>query len=121
MLHPVPALRIARWLLPSALGLVLLFVLPDPIWPLAFLPALGGMVQTSRRHDLQRPLKTGFVLACLSPILILGAATLLFYVVPPLRESLPPDWVVRLVLFLGWTLTAYNLWRRSLRPRDAST
>ena len=119
MLHPVPPQRIARWLLPSALGLVLLFVLPDPIWPVAFLPAVGGMVRTSRRHDLRRPLKAGFVLACLSPILALGVVTLLFYVVPPLREHMPPEWVVRLVLFLGWTVSAYNLWRRSLRPRDA--
>jgi len=120
MVHPVPVQRIVRWLLPSAVGLVLLFLLPDPIWPLAFLPALGGMVQTSRRHDLRRPLKLGFVLACLSPILILSAAVLLLYLVPTLRENLPPDWVVRLVLFLGWTVSAYNLWRLSLRPRDAS-
>lgn len=102
------------------MGLVLLFLLPEPIWPLAFLPALAGMVQTSRRHDLKRPLKPGFVLACMSPILILSAATLLLYVVPSLRESLPPDWIVRLVLFLGWTVSAYSLWRRSLRPRDAA-
>jgi hypothetical protein len=120
MAHPVPRQRIVRWLLPSALGLVLLFLLPEPFWPLAFLPALAGMVQTSRRDDLHRPLKTGFVLACMSPILILSAATLLFYVVPSLRESLPPDWLVRLVLFLGWTVSAYSLWRRSLRPRDAA-
>jgi hypothetical protein len=120
MSHPIPAHRVARFLLPSAVGLVLLFLLPEPIWPLAFLPALGGMVQTSRRHDLSRSLRPGFILACLSPILILCAATVLFYVVPPLRESLPPDWVVRLVLFLGWTVSAYNLWRRSLRPRDAT-
>ncbi len=120
MLHPVPTRRIVRWLLPAAVGLVLLFVLPDPYWPLAFLPSVGGMVQTSRRHDLNRPVKAGFVLACLSPILLLSAATLLFYAVPSLRESLPPDWVVRLVLFLAWTVSAYSLWRRSLRPRDAA-
>jgi hypothetical protein len=120
MVHPIPTRRLVRFLLPSAVGLVLLFLLPEPIWPLAFLPALAGMVQTSRRHDLQRPLKPGFVLACMSPILILSAATLLLYVVPSLRESLPPDWIVRLVLFLGWTVSAYSLWRRSLRPRDAA-
>ncbi len=118
MLHPLPARRIVRWLLPSALGVVLLLLLPEPWWPLAFLPALGGMVRTSRKEDLSRPLTLGFVLACMSPILALSAVTLVLYVVPSLHEDLPPDWVVRLVLFVGWTLSAYNLWRRSLRPKE---
>jgi hypothetical protein len=118
MAHPIPANRIVRWLLPSALGLVLLFVLPEPFWPIAIVPALLGHVRTSRRDDLQRPLTLGFVLASMSPILVLSLVTLLFYAVPSLRDDLPPDWVVRLVLFLGWTLSAYTLWRRSLRPRD---
>ncbi len=76
------------------------------------------MLRSSRRDDLSRRLSPGFVLACMSPILVLSALTLLFYVVPSLREHLPADWVVRLVLFLGWTLSAFNLWRRSLRPRN---
>jgi len=118
MAHPIPARRIGRWLLPSAFGLVLLFLLPEPIWPIAFLPALAGMVRSSRKDDLYRPLRFGYVLACMSPILILSGIALLFYLVPSLRDDLPPDGVVRLVLFLGWTLSAYNLWRHSLRPRD---
>lgn len=117
MAYPVPGRRIVRWLLPSAVGIVLLLLLPEPWWPLAFVPALAGMLQTSRRHDLQRSLTFGFVLACMSPILFLSLVTLVFYLVPSLHDALPPDWVVRLVLFLGWTLSAYNLWRQSLRPR----
>ncbi len=120
MAHPLPTRRILRWLLPSAFGLVLLLLLPDPIWPVAFLPALVGMVRSSRKDDLYRPLKPGFILVCMSPILVLGGIAGLFYVVPTLRDDLPPDMVVRLVLFLGWTLSAYNLWRHSLRPRETA-
>ena len=120
MAHPIPSRRIVRWLLPSAIGLVLLVLLPDPIWPIAFLPALAGMVRSSRKDDLYRPLKLGFILACMSPILALGGIALLFYVVPSLRDDLPPDMVVRLALFLGWTLSAFNLWRHSLRPRETA-
>jgi hypothetical protein len=119
MAHPVPAHRIARWLLPSAFGIVLLLLLPEPWWPLAFVPALAGILRTSRKDDLSRPLTPRFVIACMSPILVLSLATLVFYVVPSLREDLPPDWVVRIVLFLGWTFSAYNLWRHSLRGRPA--
>ena len=120
MAHPVPARRIARWLLPSAFGLVLLFLLPEPIWPIAFLPALAGMVRSSRKDDLYRPLRLGFILACMSPILLLSGIALLFYLTPSLHDRLPPDGVVRLVLFLGWTFSAYNLWRHSLRPRETA-
>jgi len=119
MAHPVPARRIARWLLPSAFGLVLLFLLPEPIWPIAFLPALAGMVRSSRKDDLYRPLKFGFVLACMSPILILSGIALLFYVVAGRGGRQPPAGGGRPVHILGWTLSAYNLWRHSLRPRDA--
>jgi hypothetical protein len=75
----------------------------------------------SRRDYLSRPLSPAFVLACMSPILALSAVTLVLFLVPEWREGLPPDNVVRIVLFLGWTLSAYNLWRRSLRPRQEQT
>ncbi len=120
MTHPVPTRRILQWLLPSALSVVLLLLLPEPWWPLAFVPALAGMLLKSRKDDLRRPLSPGFVLAQMSPILVLSALTLLFYAIPSLRDHLPADWIVRLVLFLGWMLSAYNLWRRSLRARPGT-
>ncbi len=108
--------RAAGWLLPSALGLVLLFLLPDPFWPFSFLPALAGHVRTSRRSDLHRPLTPGFILACMSPFLIVTAAAAVLAFSPSLVEHLPPDWVSRAVLFLAWTVSIYMLWRLSLRP-----
>jgi len=113
----LPPHRVVRWLLPSVVGLVLLFLLPEPFWPLAFLPALSGHLSASRRDDLHRPLKFGFVVACMSPFLIVAAATGLCFLSPSLREHLPSDGIVRLVLFLAWTVSIYTLWRRSLRPR----
>lgn len=120
MLHPVPIRRIVRWLLPSAVAIVLLLLLPEPWWPLAYVPALAGHVRNSRKEDLARPVSATFVLACMSPILVLSAATLVLYLVPGWKDDLPPDNVVRLVLFLGWTLSAYTLWRRSLRARPGT-
>ena len=116
----VPARRIVRWLLPSAVGLVLLFLLPDPFWPLSFLPALAGHVSASRRDDLHRPLKLGFILVCMSPFLLVAAVAALLFLSPSLREQLPSDGVVRLVLYLAWTVSIYTVWRRSLRPREAT-
>lgn len=121
MLHPVPSWRILRWFLPSAVAIILLLLLPEPWWPLAFVPALVGHVRNSRKEDLARPLSAGFVLTSMSPILVLSAVTLVLYLVPGWRENLPPDDVVRIVLFLGWTLSAYTLWRRSLRPKQEQT
>ncbi len=108
--------RAAGWLLPSAVGLVLLFLLPDPLWPFSFLPALAGHLRSSRRDDLHRPLTLGFVLACMSPFILVTAAAAVLALSPSLEEHLPPDWVSRAILFLAWTVSIYTLWRRSLRP-----
>jgi len=84
-----------RWLLPWPSGSSSPLVLPEPFWPMPSPASSDTSGPAAGRPPA--PLTLGFVLASMSPILVLSLVTAFSSTPFPLPRRRPaPDWVVRL-------------------------